>query len=202
MTIEPGTGYGVPAWAPPQPIARPRRSGWVTTAAVLLLLVGTLSALGGVLLLVLALALGPAWTDILAAEPGMPEDVNPEAVAGMMTGIFLAFAVIALGWAAGHVAAGVGILAGRGWARITGIVLAVIGLLFSLLLLALTLGSYGMTEAMMQDPQFRDLYGPGYTTDMMGASLVMSLLFVVPWLIGYLIVLVVLIRNGAFFKAS
>ncbi len=201
MTTGETTGYGAaPAWpAAPQPAARPRRPGWVTTAAVLMLVVGTLSALIGVVLLVMGLALGPAWMELMADQPGM-ETVSPEAVTGMMTGFFVIVAVISLVWAAGHVAAGVGTLAGRGWARITGIVLSVIGLLFSLLLVALTLGSYGMTEQMMQDPQFRDLYGPGYTPEMMGTSILVSMLFIVPWLIGYVIVLVVLIRNGAFFN--
>lgn len=198
MTTGETTGYEVaPAWpAAPQPAARPRRPGWVTTAAVLMLVVGTLSALMGVVLLVMGLALGPAWMELMAGQPGM-ETVSPEAVTGMMTGFFVIVAVISLAWAAAHVAAGVGVLAGRGWARITGIVLSVIGLLFSLLLVALTLGSYGMTEQMMQDPRFRDLYGPGYD---MGASFAVSMLFILPWLIGYVIVLVVLIRNGAFFN--
>ncbi|MCA1588283.1 MAG: hypothetical protein LC744_06445 [Chloroflexi bacterium] len=171
----------------------------MTTAAVVMLLVGTLSALIGVVLLVMALAFGPAWMDLMAGQPGM-ETVSPEAVTGMMTGFFLVMAVLSLAWAAAHVAAGVGVLAGRGWARITGIVLSVIGLLFSLLVVALTLGSLAMSAEMMQDPQFRDLYGPGYTPDMMGASILMSMLFILPWLIGYVVVLVVLIRNGAFFN--
>jgi hypothetical protein len=128
------------------------------------------------------------------------ETVSPEAATGMMTAFFIIIAVISLAWAAGHVAAGVGVLAGRGWARITGIVLSVMGLLYSLLLVALTLGSFGMTAEIMQDPELRDLYGPGYTPDMMGTSILLSMLFILPWLIGYVVVLVVLIRNGAFFN--
>lgn len=161
-----------------------------------MLVVATISALIGVVLLIMGLAFGPAWTEFMAGQPGM-ETVNPEAVAGMMSAFFVVIAVISLAWAAGHVAGGVGVLAGRGWARITGIVLSVMGLLFSLLLVALTLQSFVVTEEMMQDPQFRDLYGPGYDV---GASLLLSMLFILPWLIGYVVVLVVLIRNGAFFN--
>jgi hypothetical protein len=189
-----------PAWpTPPQPAAAPRRPGWVTTAAVLMLVVGTLSALIGVVLLVMALAFGPAWMELMAGQPGM-ETVSPEAATGMMTAFFIIIAVISLAWAAGHVAAGVGVLAGRGWARITGIVLSVMGLLYSLLLVALTVGSFGMTAEIMQDPELRDLYGPGYTPEMMGTSILLSMLFILPWLIGYVVVLVVLIRSGAFFN--
>jgi hypothetical protein len=202
VTTGHGTGYGAaPAWpAPPQPTAPPRRPGWVTTAAVLMLVVGTISALIGVVLLVMGLAFGPAWSELMAGQPGTPETANPEAVAGMMSGFFLVIAVVSLAWAAAHVAAGVGVLAGRGWARITGIVVSVMGLLYSLLLVALTLGSFGMSDEMVQDPELRDLYGPGYTPDMMVTSLMLSMLFILPWLMGYIVVLVVLIRNGAFFN--
>lgn len=201
------TGYETqpnPAWPPPPtPVAAAPpasgRPGWVTTAAVLLLVVGALSALGGMLMLILGLVLGSEWTELMALESG-DAAVAPEAVAGMMTGVLVVIAILALAWASGHVAAGVGILGGRGWARITGMVLSVIGLVFSVVLLLLTVASFGMTAAMMEDPEFRDLYGPGYSADLMGTSMVTSLLFVLPWLIGYIVVLVVLIRNGAFFN--
>lgn len=200
------TGYETqpnPAWpapAPPAPTAQLGRPGWVTTAAVLLLVVGALSAFGGMLMLILGLAFGSEWTELMALESGTPDTVAPEAVAGMMTGVLVVIAVLALAWAAGHVAAGVGILGGRGWARITGMVLSVIGLVFSLLLIGLTVASFGMTASLMEDPEFRELYGPGYAEDLMGTSIITSFLFLLPWLIGYIVVLVVLIRTGAFFN--
>lgn len=197
---QPNPAWPAPTPAPPAPAAQLGRPGWVTTAAVLLLVVGALSAFGGMLMLILGLAFGSEWTELMALESGTPDTVAPEAVAGMMTGVLVVIAVLALAWAAGHVAAGVGILGGRGWARITGMVLSVIGLVFSLLLIGLTVASFGMTASLMEDPEFRELYGPGYAEDLMGTSIITSFLFLLPWLIGYIVVLVVLIRTGAFFN--
>lgn len=200
------TGYETelnPAWPPPAPApvappARPRRSGWVTAAAVVLFVAGTLSAVMGLILLILGVAMGSSFTGMMEGQPGM-SDVNTGAMSGFFTGFMLGFALIALLWAAAHVAAGVGVLAGRGWARITGMVLAVIGAAFSLLGLIGTIASLGATEAMMSDPEFAEIYGGATPEEMMGATIITSLLFIVPFVVGYLIVFVVLIRNGAFF---
>jgi len=196
------TGYDTqpaqPAWPPPppaEPVAAPppRRSGWVTTSAVILLIVATLSALIGVLMLVLGLALGPAWTDMLSGQPGM-EGIDPATVSGIMTGSLVVVAFLALLWAAGTLAAGVGILGGRGWARILGIVLSIIGLLVTGLLLLSVIGSFGMTPQMLDDPSMGDI-----TAEDLRTGSAISVAFVGAFVIGYLIVLVTLIRSGAFF---
>jgi len=192
------TGYETqPTWqaiAPPTP----RRSGWVTTAAVLLLAIGALSALFSLIFLIMGLAFGSAWTDLMSGQPGMPADVNLDALSGMMTGFMVAFGAIGLVWAAAHVATGVGVLGGRGWARITGLVLSLIGLAFSLLGLVGTFASIGAASAMMDGPDFRAEYGYS-PEELMGATILTGLLFIVPFVLSYLIVLVALIRNGAFF---
>lgn len=185
-----------PAWQAP---AAPRRSGWVTTAAVVLLAVGALSGLFGLIFLIIGLAFGSAFTEMMELQPGMPSDVNVGAMSGFLTGFMVAFAIIGLVWAAAHIAAGVGVLGGRGWARITGMVVSVIGLAFSILGLVGVVLSVGYAGTMMDDPAFRDLYGAGASEEMMGAALVTNLLFIVPFIVGYLIVLIALIRNGAFF---
>ncbi len=192
------TGYETqpapPAWEAPVPAEPPpRRPGWVTTSAVILLIVGTLSALIGVLMLVLGVAIGPAWTDMMRGQPGM-EDIDPAMVSGIMTGSLVVVAVIALFWAAGTVAAGVGILGGRGWARITGIVLSIIGLLVTALLLLSVVGSMGMTPELLEDPSMR-----GVTAGDLAMGSAVSVAFVGAFVIGYAIVLVTLIRSGAFF---
>lgn len=194
------TEYGTqPAW-PPEPTpptvppAAQRRPGWVTTSAVLLLAVGALSALAGVLLLVVGFAFGSEWTDLLAGQPGMPENVDMETASAVLTGVLIVIGVISLLWAIAHVAAGIGVLAGHGWARVTAIVLAVIGLLFSLGAVAVTIGGYQS----MSDPGFREATGLA-VGDATAASLGVSLAFLLPFVIGYVIVLVALIRNGRFF---
>lgn len=191
------TGYETPP--PLQPIAGPRRSAWLTTAAVVLLAAGTLVALFGLIFLILGVASGSAWTELMSGQPGMPEDVDLEAMSGFMTGFMVALAIISLAWAAAHIAAGVGILAGRGWARVTGVVVSVIGLLISLLALVGTLASLGAASAMMGDPAFRAETGGYSPEELMGATIITGVVFVGPFIVGYLVALVALIRNGAFF---
>jgi len=187
-----------PAWPPPpaEPVAEPppQRPGWVTTSAVILLIVGALSALVGALMLVLGVAIGPAWTDMMSGQPGI-EGIDPAMMTGIMTGSLVALAVIALLWATGTVAAGVGILGGRGWARVLGIVLSIIGLLVTGVLLASVLGSFGMTPEMIDDPSMREV-----TADDLRTGSAISAAFVGAFVIGYAIVLVTLIRSGAYFS--
>ncbi|HEV3484936.1 MAG TPA: hypothetical protein VG106_05990 [Vicinamibacterales bacterium] len=189
-------------YAPPAPSA-PRRSGWITTSAVILLAIGAITGLFSLVFVLLGVVLGSAMSDLmtLSVESGIdaPDQAAVETMSGFMTGFFIAFAIIGLVWAVAHVAAGVGILGGRGWARITGMVLAIIGILFSALGLLGIIASVGMTEAMLDDPAFRDLYGPGLTPESMSGALIVNVLFIAPFLIGYVITLVALIRNGAFF---
>jgi hypothetical protein len=191
------TGYEAPPAL--QQISAPRRSGWVTTAAVVLLAIGTLSALFGLICLIIGLAFGPALTEMVMLEPGASGDVDPTAMSGMLTGVMVAFGIVSLAWAAGHVAAGVGVLGGHAWARITGMVLAIIGLLIVLLALLAVIASFGYAATMLQDPAMRDLYGGAASDEVIGAAIVTNILFMTPFILGYLIVLIVLIRNGSFF---
>jgi hypothetical protein len=185
-----------------QPIAPPRRSGWVTTAAVVLLAAGTLSALFGLIFLILGLAGGSAFTDLMAGQPGMPEDVDLEAVSSVMIGVMVVMGVITLAWAAAHVAAGVGILGGHGWARVTGMVVSVLGLLLFLLALVGALTSMSAASAIANDPELRAQAGGYSAEELMAATVITSVIFILPFVVGYLIALIALIRNGAFFDRS
>lgn len=192
------TGYETqPA---PQPIAPPRRSAWVTTAAVVLLASGALSALFGLIFLILGLAFGSAWTELMTGQSGLPEGADVEAMSGFLTGFLVVIAIVTLAWAVAHVAAGVGILAGRGWARITGMVVSVLGFLFSLLGLVGTLASMSAASAMVDDPEFRAETGGYSPEELMAATIITSVVFILPFVVGYLIALIALIRNGAFFE--
>lgn len=191
------TGYVMPP--APEPIAVPRRSGWVTTAAVVLFVAGTLSALFGLIFLILGLAGGSAFTDLMTGQPGMPEDVDLEAVSSVMTGVMVVIGVITLAWAAAHIAAGVGILAGQGWARVTGLVVSILGFLVSLLGFVGILASLGATAAMVDDPDFLAETGASSAGELVAATIITSVLFILPFVVGYLIAIVALARNGSFF---
>lgn len=176
------------------------RSGWVTTSAIILFVVAGVSALIAITLLVLGLLIGPAFTEIVGV--GTPGDDFTAAMGGIITGAMIAIGVVAVLWAGAHTAAGVGILTGREWGRIVGIVLAVIGLLVSLLFLAGTFGTISDVEAVMADPAFADAYA-GMTADqVVFESLLFGLLSTVPFIAGYLIVLVTMIRSGSFFRPA
>lgn len=181
------------------PIAAPHRSGWITTAAVVLLAAGTLSALFGLIFLILGVAAGSAWTELMSGQPGVEEGVDLEAMSGFLTGFMVGLAIITLAWATAHIAAGVGILAGRGWARVTGMVVSVLGFLLSLLGLVGTLASLGAATAMMGDPTFQEQAGGYSAEELMGATAITSVVFIGPFVVGYLIALIALIRHGAFF---
>lgn len=203
-----------PAWespqgsSPPPSLPRERRSGWVTTSAIVLLVIGALSALFSLLALLMGALFGSMWTDLMSTVPvegsgfegGSLDPGTAEAMGGFMTGFMIGIAIIGVIWSAAHIAAGVGILGARGWARITGIVLAVIGILFSALGLVGVVASIGMSSAMVNDPAFRDIYGSEFTAETMGSALLLNVLMILPFAIGYVIVLVALIRNGRFFE--
>jgi hypothetical protein len=181
---------------PPQ---RPRRPGWVTTAGVILLTIAGLSWLIGLLVVVFAAFLGPAMTDLFASQPGMAGGVDVNAIGGLITGVMIAIGLITILWAAAHTVAGAWILKGSGWARIVGIVLSVIGLLFGLLGIVGTIASIPGTEAMMNDPAFRDLYVGMTADEVIMQSIISTVVFVLPFVIAYIVVVVALIRNGSYF---
>jgi hypothetical protein len=192
------TGYVMPP--APEPIALPRRSGWVTTTAVVLFVAGALSGLVGLVFLILGLAGGSAFTDLMTGQPGMPEDVDIEAMSRVVTGVMGVIGAITLAWAAAHVAAGVGILAGRGWARVTGMVVSILGFLVSLLALVGTLASWGTASSViMEDPVFLEEAGGYSAGELMTATIITSVVFIGPFVIGYLIAAIALARNGRFF---
>jgi hypothetical protein len=108
------------------PTARP---GSVTAAGVTLIVLGVLALLLGLLFLLGgAIFAGAAGGGVEIPEtPGVPT--------GMFTafaGFILVFALIVLAWGAVQILTGIKVLGGRGWARVTGIVLAAIGALLSL----------------------------------------------------------------------
>jgi hypothetical protein len=112
--------YGVgPATAP--------RPGIVTGAGGTLIALGVLTGLFGlVMLLGASIFAGAAGSIDTSQMPGA------SGFFGAVAGALIVLTLIIIGFGVLQFIAGLKILSGRGWARITGIVLAIIGLLFGL----------------------------------------------------------------------
>jgi len=109
--------------ANPAAAARP---GMVTGAGILMIVIGALITLFGLLSLLVGGILGGAAGGLDFQAPGLGS------FAGAAAGALIVFAVILLAIGILNIVAGANVFGGRGWARITGIVLAVILALFSL----------------------------------------------------------------------
>ena len=102
-----------------EPVGRP---GIVTAGSITLIVLGALSLLGGVLFMLGgALFAGADDSAALDVPPGM------EGMAGAFAGMLIFIAILVLIYGALEIWAGINALGGRSWARITGIVLSVIG---------------------------------------------------------------------------
>jgi hypothetical protein len=101
------------------------RPGSVTAAGVILIVLGVLVSLFGVLSL-LAGAVFPS----VAQSPEFQDQFG--VVSDALGGLLLTFGVIVLAYGILEVVTGIFILPGRAWARITGLIVAVLGILFSL----------------------------------------------------------------------
>jgi len=98
------------------------RPGIVTAGSITLIVLGALSLLGGVLFMLGgALFAGADSSEALDVPPGM------EGMAGAFAGMLIFIAILVLLYGALEIWAGINALGGRSWARITGIVLSVIG---------------------------------------------------------------------------
>jgi hypothetical protein len=161
-------------------------------AAVILFVAGALSALIG--LLVLA---SSAFYGQMPNSSGMTdEDFRAAMSAGRVFAV--AFGIAGVVMAAAHISAGVGILRRAGWARIIGMVLAVLLILVTAFLLIVTM------VAMSQSASPGSLAGSGLTEDQyrqiirLGGGIGVGVFGVS--LAAYLFVLVALIRRGNAFN--
>ena len=121
------------SWSTPTPtdtgVAAAQRPGLVTGAGVVLIVMGVLSLVIGLFAM-----LGAAMFAGAAGGLGEPAD-TPAGVGNMMgafAGLIVVFVLLILGWGILQIVAGVKAMGGRNWARITGIVVAIIGMLFAL----------------------------------------------------------------------
>jgi hypothetical protein len=190
---EPAQPGASAAWPPVEPQGtRLPLPGTLIAAAVILFVAGALSALVGLVVLASSAIYGqmPNTTGL--------SDEQFRASMSMTSGFAVAFGVAGVVAAAAHIGAGVGILRRAGWARIIGMVLAVLLILVSALFLIV------MVIAMTQPASSGTLAGSGMTAEqyrqLMGSvGAVIVGIFGVS-LVAYLFVLVALIRNGRAFS--
>ena len=109
--------------ANPATAARP---GMVTGAGIAMIVMGALITLFGLLSLLVGGILGGAAGNLDFQAPGLG------GFAGAAAGALIVFALILLAIGILDIVAGANVFGGRGWARITGIVLAALLALFSL----------------------------------------------------------------------
>jgi hypothetical protein len=99
----------------------------VTAAGVIMIIFGAILCLFGVLFLIGGAFVGGSGARFENELPGVG------VTAGAVAGVIIVFAFIFLALGILNIVAGANVFGGRGWARITGIVLAAIFAVFSLL---------------------------------------------------------------------
>ena len=117
----------------------------VLAAAVILIVVAVLIALMA-LLIVFSAALMNSFSDPSVFGSHFEGSITPrqlEAGMSIASGLFIAFAIIALLLSGSHFVGAIGILRRRSWGRITGLVLSFLALLILLIGLGSTFASFG-----------------------------------------------------------
>lgn len=104
--------YGLPP-APPRP-------GMVTAGGVVMIVMGALAVLFGLLMLLGGVFIGGAGSEFESEIPGLT------GMSGAVAGVIIVIALVILAFGILDILAGAYVIGGRGWARITGIVLAAI----------------------------------------------------------------------------
>lgn len=118
---------GMPSQYAPYPTPMgPPRPGMVTGAGITMIVLGALIVLLGLFAVIAGVFVGGAANAINVQTPGFGN------LAGAVAGVIIVFALILLAIGILDIVAGANVLGGRQWARITGIVLAVILALFGL----------------------------------------------------------------------
>jgi hypothetical protein len=166
-------------------------SGSVVAAGVILLVIATLVGIFGIF----AVFAGSIMGDLknFPGQSGLTQE-QLDTVTRIGRTVIIAFGGVALAIALGHLLSGIGVLRRRGWARILGLVMSVLGVLFWLLLLV------SSVLAATQAVPAGYLENSGLTVEeyrsIARAGWIFGMAFSGVGLAGYLFVLVVLIRKG------
>jgi hypothetical protein len=149
-------------WAAPPPASRPL-PGSLLAAGVLLLVGATLAILASALILFTGLFMGqiPAGNLNLDGAGLTEEELRASLAIGQA--LVVVIGVVGLAVAAAHLMAGIGVLRRRGWARIVGLVLSVLGsLIFALGLAGSLIGPGAYTPASgLTAEQYRQFMAAG-----------------------------------------
>jgi len=185
-----------PAWdASPQPaVPQGAASGAVVGAGVILLVIATLLAIFAIFAVFIGLIMGemPNFT----GDTGLtPEET--EAFMNFGRTFVIVFGAVAVAFAVAHLVSGLGVLRRRGWARIVGLVLSVLGMLVWLLILA------SVAIAATQPIPAGYLENSGLTLEeyrsVERVGTIFGIVFAAIGLSAYTFVLVVLARRGSEF---
>jgi len=185
-----------PAWdASPQPaVPQGAASGAVVGAGVILLVIATLLAIFAIFAVFIGLIMGemPNFT----GDTGLtPEET--EAFMNFGRTFVIVFGAVAVAFAVAHLVSGLGVLRRRGWARIVGLVLSVLGVLVWLLILA------SVAIAATQPIPAGYLENSGLTLEeyrsVERVGTIFGIVFAAIGLSAYTFVLVVLARRGSEF---
>jgi hypothetical protein len=150
-----------------------RVSGLVMIAALFLLLIGVLTAIAGAALLVGGNLIGQLGN----VETGT-------GIFGAIGGVVAGIAVVVIAWALLEILTGLGMVLRRSWGRAFGVVVGLIGAIFTGLALVASVGSLGNV--------------PLDNGDSTAAGAGAGLIFVV--FLGYVLTVVALMRGGAHFR--
>jgi hypothetical protein len=185
-----------PAWASSAQPAVPQggASGAVVGAGVILLVIATLLGIFAIFAVFAGMLMGQMPD--FSGEAGLtPEEA--EAFMNLGRTFVIAFGAVALAFAVAHLVSGIGVLRRRGWARILGLVLSVLGVLIWLLILA------SAVIAATQPIPAGYLENSGLTLEeyrsVARTGTIFGLVFTAIGLSGYTFVLVVLARRGSEF---
>lgn len=188
MTDEPTS-----SWDPrPQATSPPSgASGGLVAAAVILLVIATLLGIFGIVAIFAGAIMGQISD--LSGQIGLTEEQARAVMAVGRTFIFV-FGGVALAIGLAHLLSGIGVLRRRGWARILGLVMSVLGVLFWLLVLVSSAlaGAQPISAGYLKDAgltlqEYRSIAGAGQIVGMAFAAIGLA---------AYTYVLVVLIRKG------
>ena len=179
--------------------------GTVTAAAVILLIYGALGSLATIFML-LAVVLFAQLPNMMPSDaylyPGY-RGFNEESFRSVMTmGLvcMVGIAVVGALLAAAHLAAGIGVLKRRSWARILGLVVSGVAVVVLLLWLASAVFSISMPfpDSFGTVPGFDEQWYRSMRATMLGFGIGFTALIGAP----YIFVMAVLIRRGDVFERA
>lgn len=185
MSYQPPTA-AAPASAGVAPVMRTHTPGVLIASGVILLVLAVLALLWTVLFFVYG-ALITSITSAVQSDRAQFGSVQFGPMAEAMRPVLYALAFVIFCLALAHLGAGIGVLGRRGWARITGLVLAVLGLGANLLGLISILASAGSAR--------QQVLSSGVEVDPVPGIVFAAVIFI-SFGAAYFFVLITLARRG------